>query len=221
MKFNRTKMTYSLLGNYVPFLTGNEQKIRTLMADFALQTRAEKLPNGNMVTDLLYNKNNVRISYGAFRIDFEYTFANLSCSVQAGFRAACDFFKLLGKHFDAKGARIALVSTLFTDNTDGAATKHLAEHFGMSSIFGDCQEFTFRINTVRPYFETVNSVLDIRPGEATNNTTGIKTPILMAVLDINTVKENTEHRFHPAGTETLFFELLSEEQEKVSVLMGL
>ena len=221
MKFNRTKTTYSLLGNLVPFLTGNEQRIRTLMGDFALQTRPEKLPNGNMVTDLLYNKNNLRIAFAAFRIDFEYTFATPACSVQAGFRAACDFFKLLGKHFEVKGARLALVSALFTDNTEQAAVKHLSERFCMAETFGECQEFNFRINTVRPYFETVNSVVDLRPGEAVNNGTGQKTPIMVAMLDINTLKENTAHRFHPAEVEPLFFELLSEEQEKVRTLAGL
>ena len=46
MKFMRMKNSYSLLGNYVPLLTTNQQRIKNMMIEYQIQTKDEKLPDG-------------------------------------------------------------------------------------------------------------------------------------------------------------------------------
>ena len=221
MKFTRMKNSYSLLGNYLPLLTTNQQRIKNMMIEYQLQAKEEKLPNGTTVSTLYFQKNNIQIRFLPFRIDYDYLYVNQECSMQKSLQSACEFFKLLGEIFDAKGARIALVSTLFTDNNNQAAAKYLSEKFNMTDVFGNCAEFTFRVNNIKHYFEDVNSVLDFRPGEAKNNKTGDVHQIMIANIDINTMMQNKDHRFDPIYAEEYFSDLVLEEQEKVNILFSL
>lgn len=221
MKFARMKNSYSFLGNYVPLLTNNEQRIKNMLLDYKLQTKMEKLPNGQEVPNLFFNKDNIQIRFLAFRIDFDYNYINAECTMQKSLKAACDFFKLLGEIFDAKGARIALVSSLFTDNKNQAAAKYLSEKFGMNQLFGPCNEFTFRINNIKQSFEALNSVLDFRPGQAKNQKTGEVHDMMIANIDVNTLITNKDHRFDPVNAEEYFSDLLMEEQEKINILYEL
>lgn len=221
MKFMRMKNSYSLLGNYVPLLTTNQQRIKNMMIEYQIQTKDEKLPDGKEVTTLYFQKNNIQVRFLPFRIDYDYMYVNQECSMQKSLQQACEFFKLLGEIFDAKGARIALVSSLFVDNTNQAAAKYLAEKLNVNDLFGNCAEFTFRVNNIKHYFEDVNSVLDFRPGEAKNNKTGEKHQIMIANIDINTMAANKEHRFDPIDAEEYFSDLVLEEQEKVNILFEL
>ena len=91
----------------------------------------------------------------------------------------------------------------------------------MTDVFGNCAEFTFRVNNIKHYFEDVNSVLDFRPGEAKNNKTGDVHQIMIANIDINTMMQNKDHRFDPIYAEEYFSDLVLEEQEKVNILFSL
>lgn len=221
MKFTRMKNSYSLLGNYVPLLTTNQQRIKNMMIEYQIQTKDEKLPDGKEVTALFFQKNNIQVRFLPFRIDYDYMYVNQECTMQKSLQSACEFFKLLGEIFDAKGARIALVSALFVDNTNQAAAKYLAEKLNVTDIFGNCAEFTFRVNNIKHYFEDVNSVLDFRPGEAKNNKTGEKHQIMIANIDVNTMASDKTHRFDPVDAEEYFSDLVLEEQEKVNILFNL
>ena len=221
MKFTRMKNSYSLLGNYVPLLTTNQQRIKNMMIEYQIQTKEEKLPDGTTVTALFFQKNNVQVRFLPFRIDFDYMYVNQECTMHNSLQSASEFFKLLGEIVDAKGARIALVSALFGDNRNQSAAKYLAEKLNVTDLFGNCAEFTFRVNNIKQYIDDVNSVLDFRPGEAKNNKTGEKHQIMIANIDINTMAANKEHRFDPIDAEEYFSDLVLEEQEKVNILFEL
>ena len=219
MKFMRMKNSYSLLGNYVPLLTTNQQRIKNMMMGYQMQSKEEKLPDGKTVTVLFFQMNNVQVRFLPFRIDYDYLYINQDCTMQKSLQQACEFFKLLGEIFDAKAAR--LVSALFTDNENQVGAKYLAEKFNVSNVFGNCTEFTFRVNNIKHYFEEVNSVLDFRPGEAKNNKTGEKHQVMIANIDVNTMAANKNHRFDPIDAEEYFSDLVLEEQEKVNILFNL
>lgn len=221
MKITRMKNSYSFIGNYLMLLNNNSQRIKNMMLDYKLDTKTEKLPDGKEVTNLFFTKGNIQVRFLGFRIDFDYLYLNQECTMQKSLKAACDFFKLLGEIFDAKGARIAIVSTIFTDNENQKASTYLSEKFGVSQVFGPCNEFTFRINNIKQSFETLNSVLEFRPGQAKNNKTGEVHNVMIANIDINTLISNKEHRFDPINAEEYFSDLLMEEQEKINILYEL
>lgn len=217
MNFKRMKTNYSYLGNFVPFLTDNQQRIKNLLIDYKLQTKIEKLPDGKEVTALFFNKENVIIRFLPFRIDFDYVFSSQTCTAQASFHNACEFYKLLGEIFyDLRGARVALVSTLLIDKPFEEGCKILSNKFGISDYFGDVNEFSFRINGVKSYFEPLNSVLDIRRDALKNAQTGQPVAVLIANLDINTLAQNKEPRLVVEDAENHFSELLLEEQERIN-----
>lgn len=222
MDFKRMKTNYSYLGNFVPFLTQNQQRIKNMLLDYKLQTKVEKLPDGKDITTLIFTKENVVVRFLPFRIDFDYLYSSANCTAQLSFQKACEFYNLLGEIFyDLKGSRIALVSSVFMDNTNGMCSRYLAKKLGANDLFGECSEFNFRLNGVKQYFEPVNSVVDFRPGEAKNNQTQKVLPVLIANLDINTMALNRDARLAISDAENHFSDLLLEEQERLNQIEAL
>ena len=221
MEFKKTKSSYSILGNFIPFLLKNEESIQAFISNYQIESKADKMQDGTEVKSYIGKKDNVIVRLLPNRIDYDYIFANSNNTTEEAFQNACNFFSKLGEKYGIKAARLALVTTLFTDNTNNEAVKHLAIRLNANSIFGPCSEFTFRLNNLRDYFERINSVVNISLGNATNNQTKEVKPILLTTLDINTLASNKEHRFNVIDLANHFSDFLLEEQEKINILSNL
>ena len=220
MQFNKTKSSYSLLGNFVPFLLKNEASIQAFISNYQVETKVDKMQDGTEVKSFIGKKGNVIIRLLPNRVDYDFIFSANNTAEEA-FQNACNFFSNLGERYGLKAARLALVTTLFADNTNDAAAKTLANKLNANNIFGPCVEFTFRLNTLKDYFEKINSVVNVAAGNATNNKTNEVKPILLVTLDINTLIQNKEHRFNAIDLSNHFSDFLLEEQEKINVLNSL
>ncbi len=221
MEFKKTKSSYSILGNFIPFLLKNEESIQAFISNYQIESKADKMQDGTEVKSYIGKKDNVIIRLLPNRIDYDYIFANSNNTTEEAFQNACNFFSNLGEKYGIKAARLALVTTLFADNTNNYAVKYLANKLNANSIFGPCEEFSFRLNNLKDYFEKVNSVVNIALGNATNNQTKQVTPILLATLDINTIANNKDHRFNVIDLANHFSDFLLEEQEKINILNSL
>ena len=221
MEFKKTKSSYSIIGNFIPFLLKNESSIEAFISNYQVESKLGKMQDGTEVKSFIGKKGNVIIRLLPNRIDFDYIFASSNNTTEEAFQNACIFFSNLGERYGIRAARLALVTTLFTDNTNNEAVKVLANKMNANNLFGPCAEFSFRLNTLTNYFERINSVVNISAGSATNNQTKEVKPILLTTLDINTLASNREHRFDAIDLSNHFSDFLLEEQEKINVLNSL
>lgn len=217
MKFNRMRSNYSMIGNFVPFLMQNEQRIKNMMLEYEIQTKVDKTPEGKDVKSFIFTKESIIVRFLPMRIDYDFAYAAPTITQQQVYDSACQFYKLFGEIFpEVTAFRLALVSTGFVDNSNIAAIQSFSNKFGFSGVFGETTELNFRINNPKNSFEMINSVLDVRPGEAKNHKTGDVLPVMIFSIDINTLASNQKNRFYPQDVQNFFSEFLMEEQDKIT-----
>ena len=222
MRVTKMRSNFSMIGNFVSFLKENEQRIKNMLLDYTVQSGMEKLPSGEEVKTLLFQKENVHIRFLPVRIDFDYVYANANCTSEKALESAYQFFRLFGEIFYQVSAnRIAFVTSGFLDNANHQAVETLTKTFGIAALFGDCQEFSLRLNNVKNYFEPLNSVLDIRAGEAKNAKTNQTLPVLIVNIDVNTLAANKENRFQADKMEQYLSDLVLEEEYKIRIIESL
>lgn len=213
------RYSYSYIGNFVELLTNNEQRIKNLMIEYEIQSKTDKLPDGREVKSLMFTKQNINIRFMPMRVDYNFALVNPNSKSEEVFNEAKAFFKLLGEIFpEAVGQRIAIVAQCFIRNEDGIAVTSFADKMGLSENFGDCNELAFKINTPKTYFERLNSVVNVDMGEAKNNKTQEKMPVLLVSLDVNTMANNQTPRFYPKDFERDFSDLFVEVESRFQIL---
>ena len=219
MIINKIRYAYSIIGDFLSFLINNEQRIKNMLLDHEIQTKVDKLPNGQEVKSLLFKKDNIGIRFLPMRIDFDYACKTPNEDAMEGFECANKFFRLFGEIFpDVIGNRIALVSQGFIENNDNSTLAKFAESMGLSSKFGPCAELSFKINTPKAYDEALNSILAVEMGNAKNNKTNQQTRIMLLGLDVNTLPNNKELRFKAENFESDFKNLIQEVEERFSII---
>ena len=67
----------------------------------------------------------------------------------------------------------------------------------------------------------MNSVLDIRAGEAKNAKTNQTLPVLIVNIDVNTLAANKENRFQADKMEQYLSDLVLEEEDKIRIIESL
>lgn len=63
MRVTKMRSNFSMIGNFVSFLKENEQRIKNMLLDYTVQSGMEKLPSGEEVKTLLFQKENVHIRF--------------------------------------------------------------------------------------------------------------------------------------------------------------
>ncbi len=216
MELRRMNSNYAFIGNFVSLLLENEQRIKNMLLDYKVQVFPEKLKDGREIHQLVFNKDHIQIRFLVNRVDFNFIFFQPQKTKEESLKEALNFFGLFGEIFpDERANRIALASTFFMENQNLSGVQQLAETFGMSSVFGSCSELNLHYNTIRNYFEPINSVIEIRPGDARNQEKNISMPVLIFNFDINTLASNQEARFFAGNLQSAFSDFLLEEAERI------
>lgn len=70
-----------------------------MLLDYTVQSGMEKLPSGEEVKTLLFQKENVHIRFLPVRIDFDYVYANANCTSEKALESAYQFSGCLVKYF--------------------------------------------------------------------------------------------------------------------------
>lgn len=219
MRVKKIRYAYSLIGDFLNFLMKNEQRIKNMLLDYEIQTKVDKLPNGQEVKSLLFKKENIGIRVLPNRVDFDYGCKTPEEDAMESFDKASQFFKLFSEIFpEVIGNRIALVAQGFIENNNNSALEKFADSMGMTSKFGNCSELSFKINTPKQYTEPINSVLAVEMGNAKNSKTNQETKIMIVALDINTMAINKDNRFSALNFENDFKNLIQESEERFSAI---
>ena len=220
MEIINVRHTYRMLGNFINLLLNNEQRIKNMLLDYEIQTKVDKLPNGQEIKSLFFTNKNVIIKFTPINIEYEYNFIQPRLSDEEIYLKAKQFFVLLGEIFpDVLGARVAFVRHSFIENDDGRVISDLTDKMGLTTQFGNCDELAFRINTPVESFESLNCVYDVNMGQAKNNKTNDVKKVLLLTIDVNTFIEKKDPRFNPYDFDNFFKPLLEisivkEEQMK-------
>lgn len=219
MECLRMRQSYSFIGDLTEFLISNEQRIKNLMVDYDIQSKVDTLQDGREVKSLMFTKSNVTVRFTPVRIDYNYGYATPSVPTADVYRAAKEFFTLFGEIFpDVYAQRVAIVSQGFIKNENCSAIEDFTTTMGFASVFGDCNELSFKINNPTTKFEPLNSVLNVEMGEAKNNKTQEVMKVLLVSIDVNTLAANNKPRFNPTQFETYFKDLQAEVEDKHAAL---
>ncbi len=214
---NKVRANYSIIGDFVQFLIKNEQRIKNLLLDYEIETKVDKLNNGQEVKTLIFTNKNIRILFAPVRIDYTYTFLTKNDLLETSFNNAKTFFNLLGEIFpEIVGKRIAIVLNSFVENLNNNTLCLLTDKMNLNSSFGNCNELAFKINTpIIGGKELYNSVVNLDMGNATNRNTNEQINVLLLSFDVNTMANNTNNRFYASNFTFDFSELFEKVEERI------
>ena len=99
MELKKTKSSYSIIGNFIPFLLKNESSIETFISNYQVESKLDKMQDGTEVKSFIGKKDNVIIRLLPNRIEYDYIFANSNNTTEEAFQNACNFFSNLGERY--------------------------------------------------------------------------------------------------------------------------
>ena len=216
MIYNKVRVSFSIIGNFVDLLVHNEQRIKNMLLDYEIQSKVDTMPNQVEVKSLLFTKKNISIRFLPVRIDYVYSYPTPYNDLDIIYQSALEFFTLFSEIFpDFGGNRIAVLTEGFINNTNNQAIRIFTDQMNFSKCFGECNELSFKINVPVERMEKLNSVINLSMGSAKNNKTQEEIKVLLLVIDVNTYQENQQVRFFPNNFKADFADLLSITKQRM------